>query len=334
MTLSRRATLAMLAGSCLASPRLAVAQADRLRLVVGTQDTALQETVNASGVLAGLPFELQWATLPGPAAQLSGLYSKALDVGLMGDTSLIIEQARARVEWTEETAPLQIVAGWRNPDPAFPPIVTAVRSSANIATLAVLRGKRWAFNFGGYNYLQYLASRIRAGLRPEDIQPVQLVDGNAAAAAFNSGRTDVYSGGLGPVKPGIDKGEARILIRSDELEIPALTVFTARGEVIRDERKAAALADLLGRIRQHWDWVAANQPSVEAIFREKLKQTPERAAYSAPSHNSRFVALDDALIRREQRLAEILAESGDIPRRIDVSVEFSRRFNAVTGPTT
>ncbi len=89
--------------------------------MVGTQDIGIQETVIASGVLDGLPFDLQWAVLPGPAAQLSGLYAKSLDVGLMGDTSLIIEQGRSKFDWTLENAPLQIVAGWRNNDRNYPP---------------------------------------------------------------------------------------------------------------------------------------------------------------------------------------------------------------------
>jgi len=330
MTISRRSILSAIGAASIASPAVLRAQTVRTRLVVGTQDIGLQETVKASGVLEGAPFDLQWATLPGPAAQLSGLYSKAIDVGLMGDTSLIIEQARASTEWTQENAPLQIVAGWRNPDPAFPPILTAVRNSAKVETLADLRGKRWAFNFGGFNYLQYVASRIRAGLKVEDIQPVQLVDTNAAAAAFNSGRADVFSGGLGPIKSSIDKGDARILLRSDDLDIPSLTVFTARGEVIRDEAKSVALGDFLGRVGRHWHWYKNNLPTVEAIFREKLKQTPERAQYSAGNSFARFYPLDDALVKREQKLAEILFEAGDIPRRIDVSVEFSRKFNAAT----
>ncbi len=81
-------------------------------------------------------------------------------------------------------------------------------------------------------------SRIKAGLKVTDIEPVQLVDTNAAAAAFNTGRVDVFSGGLGPVKESVDRGEAKVLILSDDLEIPSLTVFTARGDVIRDEERA------------------------------------------------------------------------------------------------
>jgi sulfonate transport system substrate-binding protein len=331
MSLSRRRLAALTGAATLAAP-FARAQQPKVRLIVGTQDISLQETVNASGVLQGIPFELQWATLPGPAAQLSGLYSKAIDVGLMGDTSLIIEQGRARNDWTESNQPLQIVAGWRNLDRNCPPIVTAVRTAAHIDTLEDLRGKKWAYNFGGFNYLQYVLTRIKAGLKTSDIDPVQLVDTYAAAAAFNSGRADVFSGGPGPIIEGLNKGTARFLVISDDLGIPSLSVFAARTDVLRDEAKSKALADLLNRVRLHWTWYAANLPAVERILIEKLKQTPEKAKYFAASGASVFRPLDDDLVRREQHIADVLFKSGDISRTIDVNIEFSRQFNPATVP--
>lgn len=332
MIVTRRKVLGSFAAAVAASvsPHLARAQTERTRLIVGTQDIAIQETVVASGVLDGLPFDLQWAVLPGPAAQLSALYGKSLDLGLMGDTSLIVEQGRARTEWTADNAPLQIVAAWRNSDRAYPPIVTAVRMSAKIDSLSDLRGKKWAYNFGGFNYVQYLLTRIKAGLKATDIDPVQLVDSNASAAAFNSGRADVFSGGLGPIKESIDRGDAKVLVYSDDLDIPSLTTFAARGDVVRDEDKSRAVAEFLNRVRLHWAWFPANLNVVERIYIEKLKQTPEKAKYYAANAASQFRNIDDDLVRREQKIADILFESGDIPRQIQVGVEFSRKFNRAT----
>lgn len=331
MVFKRRHLLAM-AGASLAAPAYVRAAGNRITLTVGTQDIGLQETVKASKMLDGIPFDLQWATLPGPAAQLSGLYSKALDVGLMGDTSLIVEQGRARTDWTETSQPLQIIAGWRNANRAYPSIVTAVRTDARINTLADLRGKRWAFNFGGFNYLQYIMTRIKAGLGVADIVPVQLVDTNAAAAAFNAGRAEVFSGGPGAIIETLNKGAGRILINCDELGIPALSVFAARMEVLRDEGKSQAVADFLNRVRLHWDWYAKNLPTVEQILTEKLMQTPEKAKYNAAFGASQFFPLDNDLSRREQLIADVLFQTKDINKKIDVSPEFSLRFNASTVP--
>jgi sulfonate transport system substrate-binding protein len=123
-----------------------------------------------------------------------------------------------------------------------------------------------------------------------------------------------------------------LLVISDDLGIPSLTVFAARSDVLRDEAKSRALADFLNRVRLHWTWYGANVPAVERILIEKMKQTPEKAKYVAAYNASVFRPLDDDLVRREQHIADVLFESGDIARKIDVNIEFSRRFNPATVP--
>lgn len=303
---------------------------DQNKLIVGLQDVALRETVIASKVLDGFPFDLEWAIIPGPAGQLSALYSKAIDIGLLGDTSLIMEQGNAKTEWTEKNSPLKIVALWKNPDPAYRAYVTAVRTNANINTLADLRGKKWVSNFGGLNYLTYVLSRSKAGLKVTDIEPVMLVDGSAASAAFTSGRAEVYSGSLATIKEDLDSGKSRVLLYGEDLGILGATAFAARNDVINNTDKSKALAEFLVRLRTHWSWFAKNVAVVEKIYIEKRKQTPKRAKYFASVGTAAFVPIDDRLVKRQQRIANILLESGDITRKIDVNLEFSQKFNSIT----
>jgi sulfonate transport system substrate-binding protein len=326
---SRRLVIAAGAAILLtASP--ALAQPEKVKLLVGYQDLTVPSTVDASGVLDGAAYEVQWVILPGPAAQLSALYSRNIDVGHMGDTSLIIEQGKAKDDWSAENPPLQIVAGWRATDAKYPPIVTVARTDANVNTLSDLRGKKWAYNFGGFNYLQYVLSGLKAGLTQKDYEPVQLGDQNASAAAFNSGRVDAFSGSIAPVAEAIEKGAAKVLINSDELNIPALNVFTARGDVLKDPAKKAAIADFLSRVRTHWVWYASNLDTVEKLYIEKVKQTPARAKLTTVYQKATFQPLDEDLVKREQHIADVLFEAGAIPRKIDVRVEFNRSFNTAT----
>ncbi|GJD53713.1 Putative aliphatic sulfonates-binding protein [Methylobacterium crusticola] len=335
VTLSRRALLASALAVGLHSAARAEPPADaapRTKLLVGFQDWTLPETVAASGVLAGAPYDIQWVVLPGPAAQLSALYSKAIDVGHMGDTSLIIEQGKAKTPWTAQTAPLQIVAGWRATNAKYPPIVTVGRVAAGVNTLADLKGRTWAYNFGGFNYLQYVLSTLKAGFGPKDYEPVQLADQNATSAAFLAGRVDGFSGSAIVVAEAVERGTAKVLVTSDDLDIPALNVLSARGDVLRDPAKKAALGDFLARVRRHWDWFAVNTATVETLLVEKLKQTPARARVSAEYLKASFQPLDDDLVRREQRIADVLFEAKAIPNKIDVAVEFTRDFNTATVP--
>jgi sulfonate transport system substrate-binding protein len=323
----RKRFLAVFIAAFTAGTSVSFAQDEPLTLTIGTQDAAWPLIVEASHVLDGAPYKVKWAVLTGPAAQLSALYSKVLDVGLMGDTSLIIEQGNARTPWTAQTAPLQIVAGWRNPDNSYPPIVTVVRKNADVKTLADLKGKTWGYNFGGFNYLQYVLSYVKAGIKPKDFEAVKFGDGNVSASAFNAGQVAVYSGGYGPVKEAVDKGDARVIVKSDELDIPALSVFAARTDVLRDAKKSEALGDFLGRLKNSWTWWAQNVPAVEKIYADKMKQSPARAKFSAENGRSVFYPLDKELVAREQKIADTLYKSGDLKSQIKVDVEFNPVFD-------
>jgi sulfonate transport system substrate-binding protein len=128
----------------------------------------------------------------------------------------------------------------------------------------------------------------------------------------------------------LNKETARILINSDDLGIPSLGVFTARADVLKDDAKTRVLADFLNRVRLHWTWYGKNLPVVQQRLVEKMMQTPDRAKYFAAYGASVFYPLDDDLVRREQVIADALLATHDINRKIDVGIEFNRRFNAAT----
>jgi sulfonate transport system substrate-binding protein len=166
----------------------------------------------------------------------------------------------------------------------------------------------WSPNFGGYNYLQYVLSLLKAGLTEKNIEAVRLQDTTTSAAAFNTGKVDIFSGATLDVVDTIEVGKAKILVESDELDIPALNVFTARGDVLRDPAKKAQISDFLARLGTYWAWYPDHKPEIEAFFVGKRKQTPQRARYVAAFQQSSCVELDDALVERERRHCRSAAE--------------------------
>jgi sulfonate transport system substrate-binding protein len=298
-------------------------------LKISYQDTAFPALIDASGVLNGSPFRVSWSTLTGPAANLQALYGGAVDLGHMGDTSLTIEQANAKQAWTKENAPLQIVAGWRNnADPAYAPLVTAVRTSANITDIAGARGHTWAFNFGGYNHAQYLASLIKAGLTPADIKPVQFADGASSAAAFNSGRTDVFSGGQAAILSSLQSGDAKILLTDRDTGIPALNVWTASRKTLDDQAKNTALQDFFGRLSGFWDWYDQHPDDAKAIIKKQLKVDDARTEFEYHVRSGRFWEFDPPLIAQEQQVAQTLFDGKAVPKLVDAGIGFDPRYNA------
>lgn len=328
-TLARRLArpAAILLAGAMAFLAAAQAQAADAPLKVGYQDSTLPELARASGVFDDAPYGVEWVVLPGPAAQLSAAYSRAIDLAHLGDTSLIIEQAKAADGWAQG-APLQIITGWRNLDARYPRIVTAARTRTGAQKPEDLKGRKWAFNFGGLNYVQYLLALKTAGLAAADIEPVQFGDGNAAAAAFNADHVDVYSGVAALVAEAVEKGQARIVLTSDDLDVPGLGVFAARGEAIADPARRKVLEDFVARLGRYFAWYADHLDDVERIYIDKVKQSPTRARYYVEFGKARLRPIDTDLIRREQKIADALLQAGAIPRKVDVAPEFNTTFTA------
>ncbi|MFF3572603.1 nitrate ABC transporter substrate-binding protein [Nocardia jiangxiensis] len=301
----------------------------RVRLRISYQDTAFPALIQASGVLSGTKYDVEWSNLTGPAANLQALYGGAIDLGHMGDTSLTIEQANSKTTWTKQNAPLAIVAGWRNNyDPRYAPLVTAVRTSAGIDTPAQLRGHSWAYNFGGYNHAQYLASLVKAGTSPGDIQPKQFTDGATAAAAFNDGRTDVYSGSQAAILSSLQSGQAKILLTEQDTGIPALGVWTASRKALADKTKDGALQDFFGRLSGFWSWYDAHPDAAKAIIEKQLKVGEARAEFEYHVRSGSFWNFDANLIAQEQQVAVTLHAGGVIPKLPDdVGIGFDPRYN-------
>jgi sulfonate transport system substrate-binding protein len=331
----KKTILALLAVVLLASGLSACASADassngKTTLKISYQDTAFPALIEASGVLKGAPFKVQWVNLTGPAANLQALYSKAIDLGHMGDTSLTIEQANAKIPWTKDNAPLKIVAGWRNGyDPKYAPLVTAVRTSAHINSLAQTKGHKWGYNFGGYNDAQYLVSLVQAGLTEKDIKPTQFADGATSAAAFNSGQVDVYSGAQGAILSSLASGDAKILTTDRNTGIPALNVWTARKDVLSDPAKNKALKDFFKRVSGYWAWHDAHKAEVISILKKQLKVDDARAAFEYQVRRGVFRAFDSTLMAEEQKVAQTLADGGAIKKAPDVTIGFDPRYNGV-----
>lgn len=299
-------------------------------LTIAYQDPAFPALIRKSGVVNGAPYKIEWVLLTGPAANLSALYAGRIDLGHMGDTSLTIEQSNARTEWTKDAVPLRIVAGWRNfYSKDYPPLVTAVRASTGIKSAQDVRGRKFGYNYGGYNHAQYLATLVKAGLTEKDIQPIKFNDGATSAAGFNAGEDDVYAGALGPVLPTIKSGTGHIVLTDRDTQIPALNVWTTTSTVLKDPAKVAALRDFFGRLSGYWAWHDTHKDDVIAVLKDTLKVSDERAAFEYQVRSGSFVKFDAGLIEQEQKIADILYEGHAIRKKVQVAIEYDPQFNDV-----
>jgi sulfonate transport system substrate-binding protein len=298
-------------------------------LTLGQQGSATQAEVEASGVLKGAPYKVNWATFSGPTGVIAAFDAKGIDLGILGDTSLILKQANSPTPWTAATVPYKNVAVYGSIVAAqYPVFVTLASKSSGITSASQLRGKKWAYVPGGNTNLTYLLSLKAAGLTPADIKPVILQDFTSLGTALANNQIDAASlpraNALGALAAG-----AKVIYTGAQVGVPGINTWAAPVAVLADPRKAAAIGDLLTRFVAFYAWYSKNPDAVSAALVKSVKQTPTVAAYNASAGQSRFFPIDDALFKIEQPVAAALAAGGLTKTSVDVTLEYDDRYNAL-----
>jgi sulfonate transport system substrate-binding protein len=298
-------------------------------LTLGQQGSATQAEVEASGVLNGAPYKVNWATFSGPTGVIAAFDAKGIDLGLLGDTSLILKQANSATPWTAATVPYKNVAVYGSIVASqYPVFVTLASKSSGITSAAQLRGKRWAYVPGGNTNLTYLLSLKAAGLTPADIKPVILQDFTSLGTALANNQIDAASlpraNALGALAAG-----AKVIYTGAQVGVPGINTWAAPVAVLADPRKSAAIGDLLTRLVAFYAWYSKNPDAVTATLIKSVKQTATVAAYNASAGQSRFFPIDAALFKIEQPVAAALAAGGLTKSSVDVTLEYDDRYNAL-----
>jgi sulfonate transport system substrate-binding protein len=298
-------------------------------LTLGQQGSALQAEVEASGVLTGAPYKVNWATFSGPTGVIAAFDAKGIDLGVLGDTSLILKQANSATPWTAATVPYKNVAVYGSIVASqYPVFVTLASKNSGITSASQLRGKKWAYVPGGNTNLMYLLSLKAAGLTPADIKPVILQDFTSLGTALANNQIDAASlpraNALGALAAG-----ANVIYTGAQVGVPGINTWAAPVAVLADPRKAAAIGDLLTRFVAFYAWYSKNPDAVAAALVKSVKQTPTVAAYNAAAGQSRFFPIDDALFNIEQPVAAALAAGGLTKSSVDVTLEYDNRYNAL-----
>lgn len=110
----------------------------------------------------------------------------------------------------------------------------------------------------------------------------------------------------------------------------------AAPSALADKQKAAAIGDLIERLRRAQDWVFKH-PEEWAKVWAKDTGLPYGVALDAVkrSYGTRVpVAVDAAAIASEQQIADTFAELKLIPRRFDFADYVDDRFNKDLPPST
>ncbi len=177
MRLSRRLVLA--AGPLILARRALAAPV----LHMGDQRGNVRALMEAAGLLADLPYGIQWSEFPAAAPLAEAMAAEAIDGGIIGDAPFTFTFAFAG-----GVAIRAIAVDRYNPEGT----AIVVASGSTITDVAGLRGKRIATGRGSIGHSLVLSVMQQQGWAKSDVAIVFLLPSDAKAA-LASGAVDAWS---------------------------------------------------------------------------------------------------------------------------------------------
>jgi sulfonate transport system substrate-binding protein len=278
---------------------LAPARADESVLRVGDQRGNARALMEAAGVLADLPYRLEWSEFPAAAPLLEALNAGAIDAGGVGDAPFTFAAAAG--------VPVKAYLAFRNRQDGLAILVT---QASPIRSVADLKGKRIATNRGSIGHQLVLAALEEAGL-PANAVTLSFLPPADAKIALASGSVDAWSTWEPYTSTAELAGLARV-VRDGNGITPGLSFAVASDGALRTKR--ALLADFGRRLVKAREWALVDPAPYAAVW-SKLIGLPEAVPLRWFSRAQyRAVPIDAGVIADEQRNIDLYVRSGLIPQ--------------------
>ncbi len=299
-----------LAVFALAAPLAQAAEQTVLR--VGDQNYYnVRASVEASGVLEGAPYRVEWKHFQSAAPVAEGLDAGALDLGFLGDSGFIFLAAKQ--------APVKLIGVSRqNPDT----IALLVPKDSPAKTIEDLKGKKVAYWPGAWSQQLTLRALEKAGLPSDYVDFVKLMPIDAAAA-LPRGSIDAFPVWEPYISQQIVFSGARPIITARDL-MPGLSSIAANANSIEPKREV--IADFLGRLQQARAWVEANKESYADLWAKKANLDPAVSRHWIGQANMSVGPVDEQAARDYQETADFLLETGALPKAFDTRTIIDTSF--------
>ncbi len=296
-----------------ASPQASSPARDQV-LKVASQRGSTRAVMEASGVMKGAPYRVEWSEFGAASPLLEALSAGAVDVGGVGDAPFVFAYAAG--------APIKAVMAYDS-GARGSSVAVLVPPGSTIRTVADLRGRKVATVKGSIGHFLLLRLLERAGIAPKDVQVVFL-DPGATRGALSSGAVDAWATwspyiGLATLHDG-----ARILADGQGV-INGVGFFAASDKAI--VAKSAALDDFLVRLARAQGW-AETHPDAYAIALAKDTGLPLDVARDAARRLAGHpVVIDTALIGQEHNTLESFRRAGVIDATPRIDQAFAPQIN-------
>jgi NitT/TauT family transport system substrate-binding protein len=229
--------------------------ADPVVLHVGDQNYYnIRASVEASGVLQGAPYTVDWKHFQAAAPLAEALNTGALDLGFLGDSGFLFLAAKQ--------APVKLIGVSRqNPDT----IALLVPKDSPVKTIADLKGKKVAYWPGAWSQQLTLRALEQADLPDNYVDFIKLMPIDAAAA-LPQGSIDAFPVWEPYISQQILFSGARPILTAKNL-MPGLSAIAASTPSIDSKREA--IADFLVRLKKARAWVDTHTDEYADLWAKK-----------------------------------------------------------------
>jgi sulfonate transport system substrate-binding protein len=337
LSLTACACLVAAVSSCSSSPASTKAQggtqaqavSDNNGTVInfGDQQQEFETLLNASGVLAGAPYKVNFVEFDSGPLVDAGFAAHRLDIGEMGDlpASLAIKSG----------LPVNVVA-------VSEPIGASeyLLAKPGITSIAQLKGKPVAYTTGTAEQAFALRALAQAGLTQKDVQQVN-VSLLELGTVLDTGAADAS---VVSVEQKIDYQQnhpgAVVLATQDTVTPASYDYLLGTTAALSDPAKLAAITDLSKRIVKAENWAKTHQSQwVTDYYVDVEHQTPAVAQLIlAAGGTTNYVPISSTVQAALQNVVTLMVGAGAWPAQFSVAPLFNQaeatRYNTALQEVT
>jgi sulfonate transport system substrate-binding protein len=296
-------------------------------LVLGEESSDAGPEIEASGVLKGAPYKVQFAAFQGPAPAMTAMLAGDTDATIDdGDVAVALQDASTSpTSWTASNAPIRVIALEASVSPNY---VTIATKKSGITNLSQVKGHTFAYDPGSDIEAQYLLDLAHAHLKQSDVTPVIIQAANLQST-FATGATDVESTASLYAVQDVANGTARIIANQKEIGFPGLDAFIATHKALANPATKAALSDFLLRLEHFNTWYPNHIPVIANILESQQNVPAQFATQEAKLGETYLTPFTPTLLSEEQTVANTLAKAGVISHPVTVAPDYDTAFNSV-----
>ena len=270
-------------------------------LKVGDQKGGSRALMEAAGVLADVPYTIDWKEFPAAAPLLEALNAGAIETGVVGDAPFTFAAARG-IE-------AKAIAAIRY-DPGGLAIV--VKKDSQIRSAGDLKGKKIATGKGSIGHQLVLATLEKQGWTVDDVRLVFLAPPDAKIA-YSSGAVDAWA----TWEPYVAQEEvlfgARIVASGIDVT-PGLSFQVARNEAVVIKR--VLLEDFIERLSRARVWALTHNDGYARTWSKLVGVPVEVSTRWLERAKIRIAPIDASVIEAEQRTIDLYARNSMIGKPI------------------